>query len=190
MLSLLFFIPNWLYSLVIMYFFWISVPQIISGYNARLDYKFMSILPVSKKEIVSSKIIAIILIELTHIISAVVFGLIHNLIFGSANLFMEINPSYFGIMLVMLALFNIVFFPAYFKTAYKFGKPLIIGVIAAFFFGGLFEVGAATMPFMKAILKPNDIWIQLTVLLVGIALFIGMNLITVKKSIINFESIK
>jgi hypothetical protein len=173
-----------------MYFFWISVPQIISGYNAQLDYKFVSILPVSKKEIVSSKIIAFILIELTHIVSAVVFGVIHNLIYGSSNLFLEINLSYFGIMLIMLALFNIIFLPNYFKTAYKFGKPLIIAVIVAFIFAGLFEVGAATIPFMKDILKTPIIWIQTTILLIGIALFIGINFITLKKSVMNFESIK
>lgn len=189
-LSLLFFIPNWLYSLVIMYFFWVSVPQIINGYTAQLDYKFCSILPVSKKDIVSSKIIAFILIELIHIFSAVVFGVIHNLIYGSLNLFMEINPSYFGIMFVMLAVFNIIFLPNYFKTTYKFGKPIIIGVVLTLLFAGLFEVGAAAIPFMRAILKSSNVLIQLMVLFFGILLFLGINYIALKKSIINFERIK
>ena len=190
MLSLLFFIPNWLYSFVIMYFFWVSVPQIISGYNTQLDYKFLSILPVSKKDIVSSKIIAFILIELTHVLCAVVFGIIHNLIYGSDNLFMEINPTYFGVMLAMLALFNIIFLPSYFKTAYKFGKPLIIAIVASFLFAGLFEVGAAAIPFMQDILKTSNSLIQLATLFVGIALFVGISLLTIKKSVSNFERIK
>jgi len=189
MLSLLFFIPNWLYSLVIMYFFWISVPQIINGYTAQLDYKFCSILPVSKKDIVSSKIIAFILIELTHIFSAAMFGVIHNLIYGSSNLFMEINPSYFGIMFVMLAVFNIIFLPNYFKTAYKFGKPIIIGAVVTLLFAGLFEVGAAAIPFMRDILKSSNVLVQLTVLFFGIVLYLGINYITLKKSIINFKRI-
>lgn len=190
MLSLLLFIPNWLYSFVIMYFFWVSVPQIISGYNAQLDYKFMSILPVSKKDIVCSKIIAFILIELTHVLFAVAFGIIHNLIYGSDNLFLEINPAYFGIMLAMLGLFNIIFLPSYFKTAYKFGKPLIMAIIVAFLFAGIFEVGAAAIPFMQNILKTSNSLIQMTILIVGIVLFIGINIITIKKSVSNFKKIK
>ncbi|PKL00423.1 MAG: hypothetical protein CVV56_06020 [Tenericutes bacterium HGW-Tenericutes-1] len=189
-LSLLFFIPSWLYSLVIMYFFWISVPQIIGGYTAQLDYKFCGILPVSKKDIVSSKIIAFLILELIHIISAVIFGVIHNLIYESWNLFMEINPAYFGVMLVMLALFNIILLPNYFKTAYKFGKPIIIGVVATLLFAGLFEVGAAIIPFMRDILKSSNVLTQLTVLFIGIVLFVVMNYVTLKKSIYHFERIR
>lgn len=189
-LSLLFFIPGWLYSLVIMYFFWISVPQIISGYTAQQDYKFCSILPVSKKDIVSSKVIVFIILELAHIIPAVLFGIIHNLIYGPWNLFMEINPAYFGVMFVMLALFNIILLPSYFKTGYKFGKPIIVGVIATLLFAGIFEVGAAVIPFMRDILKSSNNTVQLLVLLIGMLLFVLMNYITLKKSIINFESIR
>lgn len=186
-MSLLFFIPNWLFSIVVMYFFWVSVPQIITGYSAQLDYKFLSMLPVTKKDIVSSKILAFILIELAHILLAVVFGVIHNLVYGSNNLFMEINPAYFGAMLTMLALFNIVLFPPYFKTAYKFGKPLIFASIVSFLFAGLFEVGAAAIPFMQSFLKSDNVLIQLGALLIGIVLFIGLNLITIKQSQSNFE---
>lgn len=190
MISLLFFIPNWLYSLVIMYFFGISVPQIFSGYAIQLDYKFVSILPVTKKDVVSSKIVVFIFLELLHILFAVVFGVIHNLIYGSSNLFMEINPAYFGVMLTMLALFNIILLPSYFKTAYKFGKPLIISVIASVLFGGLFEVGAATIPFMMDILKSDRLLIQLAILFIGIAVFIGVNLIALNQSRSNFENIR
>ncbi len=186
-MSLLFFIPNWLFSIVVMYFFWVSVPQIINGYSAQLDYKFLSILPVTKKDIVSSKIIVFILIELTHILLAVVFGVIHNLVYGSDNLFMEINPAYFGAILIMLALFNIFLFPPYFKTAYKFGKPLIFASIVSFLFAGLFEVGAAAIPFMQYFLKSDNVLIQLVVLFIGIVLFFGLNLITINQSQTNFE---
>lgn len=189
-LAVLFFIPNWLYSLVIMYFFWISVPQIIGGYTAQLDYKFCSILPVAKKDIVSSKVFAFLILELIHILAAAIFGIIHNLIYGSWNLFMEINPAYFGVMLVMLALFNIILLPSYFKTAYKFGKPIIIGVFATLLFAGLFEVGAAVIPLMSNILKSTNVLVQLTVLFGGIVLFTIINYITLKRSISNFERIK
>jgi DNA-binding transcriptional regulator YhcF (GntR family) len=49
MLSLLFLIPNWIFTIVFLYFFWISAPQIFSGYTAQLDQAFLSSLPVSKK---------------------------------------------------------------------------------------------------------------------------------------------
>ncbi len=189
-LSLLFFIPNWLYSIVIMYFFWISVPQIVGGYTAQQDYKFCSILPVSKKDIVSSKVLAFIILELTHILFAAILGVIHNLIYGPANLFMEINPAYFGAMLFILAIFNIIFLPSYFKTAYKFGKPLIIAAIVTLLISGLFEIGALLIPIMSDVLKSSSFYIQFIVLIGGILIFLLINFITIKKSISNFENIQ
>ena len=42
----------------------------------------------------------------------------------------EANVAFFGLVLVMYALFNIIFIPMVYKTAYKLGIPLMFGGIA------------------------------------------------------------
>ena len=189
-LSLLFFIPNWFFSIVVMYFFWISVANIYSGYLAQLDYKFISMLPVSKKDVVTSKVYAFIILEMVHVVFAVMFGIIHNLIYGSYNFAMDINPIFFAIMLITIALFNIIFLPSYFKTGYKFGKPLVIGVVVTLIFAGFFETAAMTLPKVRNILETSNNVIQLSVLYLSIVLFTILNYLTLQQSINNYESIK
>ncbi|MDY0278706.1 MAG: ABC-2 transporter permease, partial [Acholeplasma sp.] len=92
LLGLLFFIPNWIFTLVPMYFFWISIPNIFSSYSAQLDYPFLSLLPVTKANIVVAKTVSIYIIQGIHIIFALIFGIIHNLIYGQYNFFLQINP--------------------------------------------------------------------------------------------------
>ncbi|MGD9910128.1 MAG: ABC-2 transporter permease [Candidatus Izemoplasmatales bacterium] len=194
-LGLLFFIPGWIYLLVFMYFFWISVPQIYSAYLNQKDYDFVSILPVSKKAVVTSKIIAILLIEGLHVLFAVIFGVIHNLIYGSWNLFMDINYAFFGVGILMFGVFNIVFLPAYFKTAYFFGKPLIKGTIATVIYGFIFEFGAIyslshpdSFGWVHTLLE-GPVSTQIIVLIISVTASAILSFIALKKSIHHYESI-
>ncbi len=187
-LGLLFFIPGWIYTLVFMYFFWISVPQIFSAYINQKDYDFISMLPVSKKDVVVSKSLAIYFIELLHIVFAVIFVIIHNAIYGSWNLFLDPNIAFFGVGFLLFGIFNIVFLPAYFKTAYFFGKPLIIGSIVTLIYGFLIEFGAIRFEWVRTILE-GSIQTQIIVLLAGIVLCAILSLIAIKVSIKKYESI-
>ncbi len=188
LLGLLFFIPGWIYTLVFMYFFWISVPQIFSAYINQKDYDFISMLPVSKKEVVTSKAFAMYIIELLHIGFAVIFVIVHNAIYGSWNLFLDPNIAFFGVGFLLFGIFNIVFLPQYFKTAYFFGKPLIIACIVTFIYAFVIEFGIIEFSLFKNILE-GSLATQLIVLLVGIALCAILSIVAVKKSIKNYESI-
>ena len=55
LLAVLLFIPNWIFMLVFMYTFWISLPQIYGAYQYTRDVEFTSVLPVSKKDLVYSQ---------------------------------------------------------------------------------------------------------------------------------------
>lgn len=189
MLSFLFFIPNWFFSLVAMYFFWISVSNIYSTYNAQLDYHFINMLPVTKQDVVLSKSFAFILLEIFHIILAVIFGVIHNMIYGSFNFAMDINPAFFGIMFMTFGIFNIIFLPQYFKTAYKFGKPVIYGVTATLLFAGFFEYSSLKIKYVNDIIENNNTMLQLGILCFGIIVFVILNFIGIKKAIVNYVRI-
>lgn len=188
MLACLMFIPQWIYTFVFMYFFWITITQVYSGYNAKEDYSFNAMLPVTRKEIVQSKLAIILILESIHLLVGVVFGFIHNSLYGSFNFFMDINLAFFGVIMVMYALFNIIFLPLYFKSAYYFGKPVIYGVIATLIYAFAFEFGAFKFQFMRDIFEGSLIS-QGIVMLVAIIMTVCLTIITLKKSILNYENI-
>ncbi len=183
-------IPQWIYMLVFMYFFWISVPQIFSAYLAQQDYEFTTVLPVTKAQIAKSKGLTIIILELYHFILAVIAGIVHNLVYGSFNIFINISPAFYGYVLIMFALFNIIYLPLYFRTAYHFGKPLIYGVIVSTIFGIGLELLALLVPWASNIIDNPNILFQLDMLVAGIAIFVGLSWIALNRSARNYEQIK
>ncbi len=189
LLSLLFFIPQWFFTLVTMYFFWITVPNVFGSYNSQQDYHFISMLPVSKKDVVMSKSYAFILIELLHIILAVVFGLINNALYGTYNFSLDINLVFFGSIFLSFGVFNVLFLPAYFKTAYKFGLPVIYGVVGTLLFAIFLEFGTIVYSSVSNVTESSNMVLQFGLLFVGITFFIGLSIIAIKKATKNFIAI-
>lgn len=189
LLGLLMFIPGWIFTLVFMYFFWISVSQIYSGYIAKGDHSFNAVLPVSKKEVVLSKIYALFILEGIHIVVGMLFGIIHNLIYGQWNFFFDINFAFLGHILVLFAVFNIVFLPTYFKTGYYFGKPVIFGNIAVLIYAFIIEFSVTKYQAFRDVFEGTTST-QIIVLIAGVIVSIVLSIITIKRSISNFESIK
>ena len=177
----LLFIPNWIFLLVFYYFFWISVPQIYGAYIQHKNYNFLSVLPIKRKDIVSSKVYALFILELTHIVFAVIFGLIHNELYGSWNFFFNINLAFYGVSILLFGVFNITFLPAYFKTAHFFGKPLIYATIATIIFGFIFEFGIAKYQFMRDIFE-GTLMVQTIVFIVATILGILLSVVALKIS--------
>ncbi len=183
-------IPQWIYMLVFMYFFWISVPNIFSAYLSQQDYEFTTVLPVKRSSIAISKGLTVIILELFHIILAVIFGITRNLVYGSFNVFMDISPAFFGYALIMFAIFNIIYLPLYFRTAYHYGKPLIYGLVVATIFGIGLELLALLAPWASRIIDNPNIFYQLGMLFAGILIFVGVNWFALNKSARNYEQIK
>ncbi|MCD4827116.1 MAG: ABC-2 transporter permease [Acholeplasmataceae bacterium] len=149
----LLFIPNWIFILVFFYFFWLSVPNIFGSYLQQGDYKLLSVLPIKRKDIATSKIYTMFMIEGLHLGIAVIFGFIHNWIYGSWNFFFDINLAFFGIGILLFGVFNISFFPGYFKTAHFYGKPLIFASITTLIYGFIIEFSVTKYQFVKDIFE-------------------------------------
>jgi predicted Co/Zn/Cd cation transporter (cation efflux family) len=171
-----------------MYFFWITASQIYSGYQSKNDYSFCSMLPVTKKDIVKSKVISIYIIEGIHIVLGMIMGIVHNLIYGSFNIFFDINFAFFGVIIVMFSLFNVIFLPLYFKTAYYFGRPLIYGAIATLIYAFVFEYGVIKYEFMSNIFE-GGFTAQMIVVITSIVITLVLNCIAMVQSRKNYESI-
>lgn len=177
----LLFIPNWIFLLVFYYFFWISIPQIYGAYIQHGDYNFLSVLPIKRKDIVSSKVYTLFILELTHIVFAIIFGLIHNELYGSWNFFFDINLAFYGVSILLFGVFNITFLPAYFKTAHFFGKPLIYATIATIIFGFIFEFGIAKYQFMRDIFE-GTLMVQTIVFIVAAILGVLLSVVALNIS--------
>ncbi len=189
LLAALMLIPNWFFMLVFMYFFWITVPNMHATYNQEEDQNFVSILPVSKKAFVSSRVMAIVILEAVHVFFAILFGLLHNYLYGTYNFALDINFSLFGLAILMYGIFNITFLPYYYRTAYFFGKPAILAavvtIIYAFFVEYLTLVNTTVSRFLE-----GSVINQLIVLASGIIIFVILTYIAIKRSQKNFIEAK
>lgn len=188
MLGLLFFIPQWFFTLVLMYLFWITVPQIYAGYLSNQDNNFVAALPVTKKDIVQSKVLALVIIELLHLLVAIIFAIIHNELYGIWNFGLDANMSYIGVGFIIYGIFNIAFIPYFFKTGTRFGRPTIVGTVTTLLFAAVVEYGVIRFEFMREIFE-GSLQSNLIVLAIGIVLFVGLTFISVKISEKRFGSI-
>jgi hypothetical protein len=145
-------------------------------------------LPVTKKEVVKSKIYAVLILEGLHLATGFLFGLIHNAIYGSYNIFFDVNIAFFGAMVLMYALFNLAFFPTYFKTGYFFGKANIYGVIVTLVYGFIIEFTVAKYGGVQEIFE-GSIGVQGLVLLVGLVLSLLLTVYTYRQSLYHYERI-
>lgn len=187
-LALLFFIPNWIFTIVFMYFFWITVTNVYSGYLAHEDYSFVAMLPVSKDEIVTSKAMSLFIIEGLHLVFGIIFAVVHNQIYGTWNFFLDANYAFVGLIFVMYGIFNISFLPYYFKTAYYFGKPVILGCITTLLYAFSIEYGNLKFEALNKLFEGN-ISTQLVILVVGIIMSVALSFVAVKLSIKNYKQI-
>ncbi|WP_311517756.1 ABC-2 transporter permease [Paenibacillus polymyxa] len=76
-LGALMLIPGWLYFIVILYYCWITVPIMFGQFRAQNDLIFTSTMPITKKDIVKARVIVMVIMELLHIVMAMIFGVIN-----------------------------------------------------------------------------------------------------------------
>ncbi|USB32316.1 ABC-2 transporter permease [Paenibacillus sp. YPG26] len=187
-------IPGWLYFLVILYFCFITIPNMFGGYKSQNDLMFTSMLPVTKKDMVKAKICFVVILELLHVVVAVIFGLISIQLYPNLTyLFFAPSLGFWGLCFVMLAIFNIIFIPMYYKTAYKYGAASIVSITAAIAFAGLAEWLGIDSPVIFDLFKgtgADNLALQLSILLIGIGIFAIFTIIAYHMAIKRFEKVE
>jgi len=182
-------VPNWLYLLVPLYFCFIAVPNLLGAYKSQNDLSFSVLMPVRKKDIVKAKIFSIIILEIIHIVYAVIFAIINHQIYSIPNFFIKPDLAYFGIVFVVYALFNLVLFPMYYKTAHKYGVPVIVATVVVLLFSTGVELLALFNTDVRNLLKINTEY-HIYILLVGIVIFIGFGILAYKISSKLFKKVE
>ncbi|MCD5324551.1 MULTISPECIES: ABC-2 transporter permease [Pontibacillus] len=186
-------IPGWLYFIVLLYFCWITVPNICGAYKSQNDLEFSLMMPVTKNDIVKAKVAVIVILELLHIVTAVFFGIISTHLYPNIqNFFFGPTVGFWGLGFIMLAIFNLIFISMYFKTAYKFGAPTIAAITGAMLFAGGAEWLGIKNSMMFDLFKgsgSDNLAIHVPILLAGMAIFAGFTIIAYYIAIKRFKKV-
>ena len=190
--GILLLIPAWMYFIAFGYIF-IGFFNTFTLGRANQDIFFTVCLPIPKRDVVRARILSITLMELLQIVFAIPFALINNRMYPEGNIIaMDVNAAFFGFVFVLYAIFNAIFFPMFFKTAYKAGVPCVLGVLGSTAFAIAVEFAIQIVPAFKTSLDNlNAAYTanQLFVLIAGIAVFALATWLAYKKSAKNFEKV-
>jgi hypothetical protein len=185
-------IPQWPYLIAMMYFFFITVPNVFQTGKAANDIGFTVMLPVRKRDVVKARLYAIAFLELVQIAVAVPFAALNNALYPEGNFLIDINIAFFGLTFVMYGLFNLVFFPMFYRTAYKMGGAIIASISVAMLFAAAAETLAQVLPGAASLLDgigQTAQVSQLPVLAAGIAVFVLLNWLAYRVSARRFERV-
>lgn len=115
--------------------------QFAREYN---DVLYTALLPVRKRDVVKARYFFVVCIQLAELLLCGVLTLLRMTVLREAQVYqtnpmMSANPAFLGYLLVIMALFNVIFLGGFYKTAYYYGKPFVLFCIAAFVVVGLGE---------------------------------------------------
>lgn len=187
-------IPGWIYFLVILYFCWLTVPSLFGGFKSQNDLMFTSLMPVTKKDIVRARISVIVILELLHIVIAMIFGAITLHIYPNMTyFFFAPHMGFWGLCFVMVAVFNIIFIPMYYKTAYKYGAAAVVSITAAQLFAGLAQWIGIRNSFVFDTFNgagASNIPLQASILAAGIVIFAAFTIIAYRIAVKRFLQVE
>ncbi len=190
LLSAMLLIPNYPYYVV---FFYTGLGIFFTCLLGRenKDIFFTALLPVSKGEIVKARMCAAVITELLQLTVCIPFAFIRRAMPAGPNAAgMDANIALFGLGLIMLGIFNIVFFGLYYKDVQRVGRSFTVASIVTFVYIFIAETFAHAVPFFRDCLDnydPKYIPQRVIVLVIGIASFSAMTFGTYKKAVRDFE---
>ena len=185
-------IPSWPYFIAFGYTFIIINNLFVIG-RSNKDVLFTASLPIRKKDVVRSRVYAVAVFELLQIAVAVPFAIMNNTFYPEGNMAgTNVNFAFFGFVLILYGLFNLVFLPGFYKTAYKSGLPIIIGILVATAFAIAVTTAVLVIPTLSSALNglgAENLACQLPVLAAGAALFILFTHLAFRLSAARFEKV-
>ncbi|AIQ61658.1 ABC-2 transporter permease [Paenibacillus borealis] len=187
-------IPGWVYFLVPLYFCFLTVPNMFGGFKSQNDLMFSTMMPVTKTDIVKSRITVVVILELMHLVIAMIFSIFTFRLYPHLNyIFYPPHMGFWGLCFIMLAIFNILFISMYYKTSYKYGAATTASTTAAILFAG----GAQWLGIQNSWVNnifygsgTDNTALQLSILIAGIIIFIACTLIAYKIAVKRFLKVE
>ena len=124
-------IPSYPYTVA---FFYVMLGIFFTMLNAReqKDIFFTALLPVRKRDVVRVNLLFAMLLELISVVIAgCVIPLAHRINPAGNPVGFDASLALLGFAFILFALFNGVFFPVFYKTAYRVGTSFLLAVIPA-----------------------------------------------------------
>lgn len=184
-------IPNYPYTVI---FFYVMLGLFFTFVNGReqRDIYFSALLPIRKRDTVRASVLFVLIVELASLLIAVPFAVLSCRIGlpGGNAVGLEPNTALFAAALVLYAVFNGVFLPAFYKTAYQVGASFLKAMI---------PVSLAMLACEAAVHFPGMAWLEdctaagqvrLMPLLLCAAALYGVGLwLTYRKAAKNYEKV-
>lgn len=186
-LSALLLIPNYPFYVTFFYTGLAIFFTCLSG-RENMDIMYTALLPVRKTDIVKSRMLVAVLLECIQLLLAMLFGWLRRGVPNLAGL--DANLALLGLSLVLLGIFNITFFPSYYKAPEKVGKSFVFSSTAVFVYILLAEACTFVLPFFHDQLDtPDPAFLpeKLLVLAVGVVAFLALTFLAYTLSKRNFE---
>lgn len=181
--------------LVSSFFVCLGIFQSFQSAREANDITYTALLPVAKGDVVRAKYAFCVAVELCYFIITAAVTLIRMTLLSEAsayrhNALMNANLVYLGFVLLILGLFNLIFVGGFFKTAYKFAKPFVAFIVAAFLVVGVGET-LFHIPSLSALNSFGfaHIGLQTGVFAAGTAIYVLLTAVSMQRSIKNFEKI-
>lgn len=159
------------------------------------DLVFSALLPIAKRDVVRSKYCFVCLIEAAGLGLMALSVLLRMTVFAQAapyraNALMNANGFALALACVIFGLFNWIFVGGFFRTAYRFAKPFVCYIVAAFLTLALGE-SLHHLPGLAALnaFGTDRLGLQLGLLGAGILLFLAMTLLSCRRAEASFEKI-
>lgn len=159
------------------------------------DILFSSLLPVAKRDVVKGKYCFVCLIELCTLCLMAVPTVLRMTVLADAAIYREntlMNANLFalGAAFYLFGLFNWLFVGAFFKTAYKLGRPFLAYMVAAFLSIGVLEA-LHHVPGMEALnaFGTEKMGLQVCLLAFGAAAWLLMTVLSCRSACVRFEKV-
>ena len=193
--SLMVVIPN--YPLYVeLFYYCLSVLFIFVNSELNKDIQYSMILPITKKQIVKSRCILVGCYEIIGIILTIPFALLNHKFFPEGNpAGIDMNIAFYGLGLIPVTFFHLIFFSMYYKKAEKPRGPFLVASIAFWLIYALLEFPVWTQnildfEFVKYLDTIDFIpKVQLPVLAIGILIYIVGWILTYKIASNRFEKV-
>ncbi len=159
------------------------------------DIVFSALLPIAKRDVVKGKYLFVCLIEGCAFLLMALAVLLRMTVFSQSvvyrhNALMNANLFALGMACVICGLFNWIFVGGFFRTAYRFARPFVTFIVAAFLV--VFAAEALHhIPGLEALnaFGTEHLALQAALLASGILLFLLLTGLSCRKACRDFENI-
>ena len=160
--------------------------------RANNDLEFTLLLPIKRSFVVWGKTLSVIVMETLSLVFALVGAILSRALMPQGNIAtVDPNLSFFGIALICLGAFNLIYTAGFFKSGYKSGLPSLWGALAFVGIYSVFELLLNLIPTLSLLdgYGAQGFVFRLIFCIVGLIVYILLTLLGVKIGQKNFEKV-